>query len=55
MEKTNDNPSVKMYKNKMEKRISFKIKTGYYLELVTPGKMKSLGSTKNEITKSVIW
>ena len=47
MEKTNDNPSVKTYVNKMEKRISFKIKTGYYLELVTPGKMKSLGSTKN--------
>ena len=25
-----------MYINKIENRISFKIKTGYYLELLTP-------------------
>ena len=31
-----DNPSMKMYKNKIENRIPFKIKTGYYLELLTP-------------------
>ena len=29
----------------------FKIKTGYYLELLTPGTMKLLGSNKSKITK----
>ena len=28
-----NNPSVRMYVNKIENRITFKIKTGYYLEL----------------------
>ena len=46
-----DNPSIRIYINKIENRITFKIKTGYYLELVTPETMKLLGSTKNEITK----
>ena len=32
-------------------RITFKIKTGYYLELLTPEKVKLLGSTENKITK----
>ena len=39
------------YVNKVENRIIFKIKTGYYLELLTPGTLKLLGSTKSEITK----
>ena len=30
----------------------FKIKTGYYLKLLTPEKMKLLGSTENKITES---
>ena len=46
-----DNPSIRIYINKIENRITFKIKTGYYLELVTPETMKLLGSTKHEITK----
>ena len=46
-----DNPSIRIYINKIENRITFKIKTGYYLEIVTPETMKLLGSTKNEITK----
>ena len=29
----------------------FKIKTGYYLELLTPETMKILGSTKSKVTK----
>ena len=29
----------------------FKIKTGYYLELLTPETMKLLGSTKNNTAK----
>ena len=37
-----DNTSIKMYINRIENRITFKIKNGYYLELET---MKLLGST----------
>ena len=40
-----DYPSIKIYVNKIENRITFKIKTGYYLELLTPKTMKLLGST----------
>ena len=36
----------------MENRIMFKIKTGYYFELLTPETMKILGSTKSKITKN---
>ena len=46
-----DNPSVRMYINRIENRITFKIKNGYYLELLTPETMKLLGSTKSKITK----
>ena len=46
-----DNPSIRMYVNRIEKRITFKIKSGYYLELVTPETMKLLGSTESKITK----
>ena len=37
--------------NKIENRIIFKIKTGYYLELLMPEKMKLLESTESKITK----
>ena len=40
-----------MYINKIEKRITFKIKNGYYLELLTPETMKLLESTESKITK----
>ena len=46
-----DNPSIRIYVNKIENRITFKIKNGYYLELLTPETMKLLGSTKRKITK----
>ena len=46
-----DNPSIRMYINKIENRITFKIKSGYYLELLTPETMKSLGSTESKVTK----
>ena len=39
-------PLIRMYFNKIENRITFKIETGYYLELLTPEKMKLLQSTK---------
>ena len=46
-----DNPSVKIYVNKIENRITFRIKNGYSLELLTPETMKLLGNTENKITK----
>ena len=46
-----DNPSIRIYVNKIENRITFKIKTRYYIELLTPKTMKLLGITKNKITK----
>ena len=46
-----DEPSVQIYINKIENRITFKIKKGYSLELLTPETMKLLGSTENKITK----
>ena len=46
-----DNPSIRMYVNRIEKRITFKIKSGYYLELLTPETMKLLGSAENKINK----
>ena len=35
----------------MENRITFKIKNGYYHELLTPETMELLGSTENKITR----
>ena len=46
-----DKPSVQIYVNKIENRVTFKIKNGYNLELLTPETMKLLGSTKNKKTK----
>ena len=47
-ETVTDNPSIMIYINKIENRITFKIKTGHYLELLTPEAMKLLGSTKSK-------
>ena len=46
-----DNLSITIYVCKIENRITFKIKTGYYFELSTPEPMKLLKSTENKITK----
>ena len=46
-----DNPSIRIYVNKIENRITFNIKNGYYLGLLTPETMKLLGSTESKITK----
>ena len=48
-----DNPSIRTYINKVENRLTFKIKTGFYLELSTPEKMKLLESTENKIGENV--
>ena len=46
-----DKPSVQIYANNIENRVTFKTKDGHALELLTLETMKLLGSTKNEITK----
>ena len=46
-----DNPPVRICVNKIENRNTFKDKTGYYIELLTPESMKLLRSANNEITK----
>ena len=42
-----DKPSVEIYVNKIENRVTFKIKNGYSLELLISETTKLLGSTKN--------
>ena len=46
-----DKSSVQIYVNKIENRITFKIKNRYSLELSRPETMKLLESTENNITK----
>ena len=46
-----DNPAISIYVNETEKGITFKIKTGHYLEVLTPETMKLLWSTKSKIIK----
>ena len=46
-----DEPSVQIYVNKIENRITFKIKNGYSLELLTLETMELLGSTKIKINE----
>ena len=47
-----DNLSVIIFVHKIENRITFKIKTGYYLELLTTESMELLGSSKSKISKN---
>ena len=51
MEKKTDNPSLRIYVNKIENRIRFKTKKGYYLKLLITETLKLLGSNKSKITK----
>ena len=49
-----DKPSIQIYVNKTENRVTFKIENGYSLELLISETMKYwkvLGSTENKITK----
>ena len=41
-----DKPSVQIYVNKIENGVTFKIKNGYSLELITSETMQLLGSTE---------
>ena len=46
-----DNPSISVYINRIENRITYKSANGYYLELLTSETMKLLESTESKITK----
>ena len=48
-----DNPSIRVHLYRIENRITFKIKSGYYLELLTSETMKLLGSTKDKNGENV--
>ena len=44
-----DNPSVQIYVNKTKDRVTFQIKNGYSLKILTPETMKVVGSIENRI------
>ena len=46
-----DKSSIQIYVNKIENRVTFTIKNGQSLELLTSETIKLLGSTENKITK----
>ena len=50
----NDEPSIKIYLNITDNKITSKINPRCYLELLTGGMMKLLVGTKNKITKDKI-
>ena len=47
-----DSSPIRKYVNKIQNRTTYEIKTGFYLELLTPETKKLLGSTKSKITKN---
>ena len=50
-----DELPIEIFVSKNENRITFKIKDGYYLELLTPETMKLLGGTESKITGEKKW
>ena len=46
------NSLIRIYVNKIDSIITFKVKTGYYLQLLNPETMKLLWRTKSKITKT---
>ena len=42
---------IQIYAKKIQNRTTFKIKAGYYLELMTLKTMKVLGKTESRVTK----
>ena len=46
-----DNPSIDLHVNEIENRVTFKIKTGHYLELLSPEVMQLLGGTESKVTE----
>ena len=48
-----DNPLISIYANNIENRIIFRIKTKYYLGLLTPETMKLFGSPKSQSVENM--
>ena len=46
-----DNLPIRIHREKIENKITFKAKNGYYHEFSTPETMMLFGSTENKITK----
>ena len=44
-----DNPSIRIYVNRIENRITLKIKNGYYLELLTSETINLLGRSESKL------
>ena len=53
-ETVTDNSQLRIYVNKIENRITFKIKTGYYLERLLPETMKLLGNSEKKINMKMV-
>ena len=51
-ETLSDNPQIRIYVNKIENRITFKIERGYYLKFITLATVILLGNAKSKITKN---
>ena len=47
-----DKPPIRIYVNKIENRIIFKNRTGYYLKLLTSETMALLGRTKDKMIQN---
>ena len=45
-ETVTDNPPLRIFVNKIENRITFRVKVGYYLKLLMPEYLRLLGSIK---------
>ena len=45
------NPSIRIFVNKIVNRITFTIRTGYYLQLLKPEMIILLGRTESKISK----
>ena len=45
------NPSIRIFVNKTVNRITFTIRTGYYLQLLKPEMIILLGRTESRISK----
>ena len=43
---------IRIYVNKIEKRTTFEIKTGYHLKLLMPETMKLLRTSRSKMTKN---
>ena len=50
-ETVTDNPPLRIYVNKIENRITFRIKTGYFLQFLATETIKLSGSTNRKIAK----